>query len=78
MLRIIKDLSAVTTSGGTFKFVSRASETVGANFMDIAFTSRAHLSWAENESSGTVAEISYYVDQEGPEGSFRLLRQRCA
>lgn len=74
MLRIIKDLSAVTTSGGTFKFVSRASETVGANFMDIAFISRAHLGWADNESSGTLAEIGYYVDREGPEGSVRLLR----
>lgn len=75
MLRLIKDLSAVTTAGGTFKFVSRASETAGANFMEIAFTSRSHLSWMENENSGTVAEIGYYVDQEGPEGSFRLLRR---
>jgi general secretion pathway protein J len=75
MLRIIKDLTAVTLNGGTFKFVSRTSETAGANFMEIAFTSRAHLSWAENESSGTLAEISYYVDQEGPEGSYRLMRQ---
>jgi general secretion pathway protein J len=75
MLRIIKDLSAVTMNGGTFKFVSRTSETVGANFMEIAFTSRAHLSWVDNESSGTLAEIGYYVDQEGPEGSFRLLRR---
>lgn len=75
MLRIIKDLSAVTMAGGTSKFVSRASETTGANFMEIAFTSRAHLSWVDNESSGTVAEISYYVDQEGPEGSVRLLRR---
>ncbi|MDP2268641.1 MAG: prepilin-type N-terminal cleavage/methylation domain-containing protein, partial [Deltaproteobacteria bacterium] len=75
MLRIIKDLTAVTTAGGKFKFVSRASETAGANFMEIAFTSRAHLSWADNESSGTRAEISYYVDQEGPEGGVRLLRR---
>jgi prepilin-type N-terminal cleavage/methylation domain-containing protein len=75
MLRIIKDLSAVTTSGGTFRFVCRASETAGANFMDIAFTSRAHLSWVENESSGTLAAISYYVDEDGPEGSIRLLRR---
>lgn len=75
MLRMIKDLSAVTMNGGTFKFVSRTSETAGANFMEIAFTSRAHLSWVENESSGTVAEIGYYVDQEGPEGSYRLMRQ---
>jgi general secretion pathway protein J len=75
MLRIIKDLSAVTTAGGTFKFVSRVSETAGANYMEIAFTSRAHLGWADNESSGTLAEISYYVDEEGPEGSVRLLRR---
>jgi general secretion pathway protein J len=75
MLRIIKDLSAVTLNGGTFKFVSRTSDTAGANFMEIAFTSRAHLSWVDNESSGTLAEIGYYVDQEGPEGSFRLLRR---
>ena len=75
MLRIIKDLTAVTMTGGTTKFVSRTSETAGANFMEIAFTSRAHLSWVENESSGTPAAISYYVDDEGPEGSFRLLRR---
>jgi prepilin-type N-terminal cleavage/methylation domain-containing protein len=75
MLRIIKDLSAVTMNGGTFKFVSRTSETAGANFMELVFISRAHLSWTESESSGTVAEISYYVDQEGPEGSYRLMRQ---
>jgi general secretion pathway protein J len=75
MLRIIKDLSAVTMNGGTFKFVSRTSETVGANFMEIAFTSRAHLSWVDNESLGTLAEVGYYVDQEGPEGTYRLMRQ---
>lgn len=75
MLRIIKDLSVVTTSGGTAKFVSKASEAAGANFMDIAFTSRAHLSWVDTESSGTLAEIGYYVDEEGPEGTFRLLRR---
>lgn len=75
MLRVIKDLSSVTMSGGTFKFVSRASEIAGTNFMDIAFTSRAHLSWVENESSGTLAVISYYVDEEGPGGSARLLRR---
>ena len=75
MLRIIKDLTSVTMNGGTFKFVSRTSETAGADFMEIAFTSRAHLSWVDKESLGTVAEIGYYVDQEGPEGSFRLMRQ---
>jgi prepilin-type N-terminal cleavage/methylation domain-containing protein len=75
MLRIIKDLSTVAMNGGTFTFVSRSSETVAGNFMDIAFTSRAHLSWTDNESSGTLAEIGYYVDTEGPEGSVRLLRR---
>ena len=77
MLRMLKDLSAVTASGAgsTFKFVSRASETAGANFMEIAFTSRSHLSWVDNEGSGTLAEIGYYVDQGGPDGTFRLLRR---
>jgi len=75
MLRIIKDLTAVTMNGGTFKFVSRVSDTVGANFMEISFVSRSHISWIENESSGTMAEITYYVDQQGPEGSYRLMRQ---
>ena len=75
MLRLIKDLSAITPAGGTVKFVSRVSEMAGPNFMELAFISRSHLSWVENESPGTVAEIGYYVDQSGPEGSFRLMRR---
>ena len=71
---MLKDLSAVSTSGGAFKFVSRPAEVMGTNFMDLTFLARAHLAWSESDSSGTTAEITYYVAEDA-EGGHRLLRR---
>lgn len=74
MQRMLKDLAAVTASGGAFKFVSRPAYVTGGNFTDITFLARAHLAWSENELSGAPAEITYYVEED-TEGGYRLLRR---
>ncbi len=75
MNRILKDLGAVATVDPKFKFLSKASEISGMDSMDLTFLSRSHLAWTEKDYSGALAEITYYVDEEGPEGTHRLLRQ---
>lgn len=72
--RLLKDLAAVTTTGGLFKFVSRPADVTGINFTDLTFLARAHLAWSESEISGTPAEITYYVEED-TEGVHRLLRR---
>lgn len=72
--RMLKDLPAITTSAGAFKFVSRPSDVPGANFTDIAFFARAHLAWSKSENSGALAEITYSVEED-KEGGYRLLRR---
>ncbi len=74
MNRMLKDLGAVAMLNGAFRFVSRPSVAAGADFAELTFISRAHLAFREDESSGALAEIAYYVEQEGEEGSYRLLR----
>ncbi|MFZ3115319.1 MAG: prepilin-type N-terminal cleavage/methylation domain-containing protein [Syntrophales bacterium] len=74
MQRMLKDLAAVTASGGAFKFVSRPAYVTGGNFTDLTFLARAHLAWSEKEFSGAPAEITYYVEED-TEGGYRLLRR---
>ncbi len=75
MNRMLKDLGAVAASGGTFKFVAQSSVAGGADFTDLTFFSRAHLALRDNDVSGSLAEITYYVDREGEGGSYRLMRR---
>jgi general secretion pathway protein J len=72
--RLLKDLATVTSTGGAYKFVSRPSEVPAADFTDLTFLARAHLGWTETELSGTPAEITYAVVEDG-EGGYRLMRR---
>lgn len=73
--RMMRDLGSLVTPGSDFAFVSGNSAAAGGDFMDLSFRSRAHLSFSEKEPSGTIADITYYVDDEGPDGTHRLMRR---
>src|SRR3972149_2705904 len=75
MERMLKDLGALSMSGGKFRFVARPSEIAGPTFLDLTFISRAHLAFAENENPSGLAEITYYVDEDESKEGYRLMRR---
>ena len=78
MDRIIKDLSSLQTSFGSFDFHAEKKTLGNRNFYSLSFWSAAHLAFGENEGDGSPATISYYVEEDEGGGSFSLRRADVA
>jgi prepilin-type N-terminal cleavage/methylation domain-containing protein len=63
MDRMIKDLSSLQTSSGTFDLRAEEKTLSKHNFYSLSFWSASHLVFGENEGTGRPAEISYYVQR---------------
>jgi prepilin-type N-terminal cleavage/methylation domain-containing protein len=74
MDRMIKDLSSLQTSSGTFDLRAEKKTLSKHNFYSLSFWSASHLVFGENEGTGRPAEISYYVQEDEGGGSFSLWR----
>jgi general secretion pathway protein J len=75
MDRLLKDIGALSTTDGKFNLISRPSEVGRADFTDLTFISRSHLSLSENEIQSGLAEITYYVDEDETKEGYRLMRR---
>jgi prepilin-type N-terminal cleavage/methylation domain-containing protein len=74
MDRMIKDLSSLQTSSGTFDLRAEKKTLSKHDFYSLSFWSASHLVFGENEGTGRPAEISYYVQEDEGGGSFSLWR----
>ena len=74
MDRMIKDLSAMQTSAGSFDFRAEKKTISNREFYSLSFWSASHLAFGENEGEGRPAAISYYVQEDEGQGSFSLWR----
>ncbi len=78
MDRLIRDLSSLQPSGGTFYFTAEKEKIKNNEFHSLYFWSAAHLALEENEGQGSPAVIRYMVQEEGNEGGFSLWRADAA
>jgi general secretion pathway protein J len=74
MDRMVKDLSALQTSSGSFDFRAEKKTLSNREFYSLSFWSASHLAFGENEGTGRPAAISYYVQEDAGGGSFSLWR----
>jgi general secretion pathway protein J len=74
MDRMIKDLSSIQLSSGSFDFRSEKKTLNNREFYSLSFWSASHLAFGENEGEGYPAAISYYVQEDEGGGSFSLWR----
>ena len=74
MDRMIRDLSSLQTSGGSFSLHAEKEKINKKEFHSLYFWSAAHLAFGENESESRPATITYYVHEDENEGSFSLWR----
>ena len=74
MDRMIKDLSAMQTSAGSFDFRAEKKTLSNREFYSLSFWSASHLAFGENEGEGRPASISYYVQEDEGGDSFSLWR----
>jgi len=74
MDRMIKDLSALQTSSGSFDFRAEKKTLSNREFYSLSFWSASHLAFGENEGEGRPAAISYYVQEDEGGDSFSLWR----
>jgi len=74
MDRMIKDLSALQTSSGSFDFRAEKKTLSTREFYSLSFWSASHLAFGENEGEGRPAAISYYVQEDEGGDSFSLWR----
>ncbi len=74
MDRLIRDLSSLQPSGNSFYLTAEKEKIDRKEFHTIHFWSAAHLAFGEKETSGRPATVSYYVREEGSEGSVSLWR----
>ena len=74
MDRIIKDLSSLQKSSGSFDLHAEKKNSGNREFHSVSFWSASHLAFGENESEERPAEISYYVREDDDGKSFSLLR----
>jgi len=74
MDRMIKDLSSLQASSGSFDFRAEKKTLSAREFYVLSFWSASHLVFGENEGAGRPAAISYYVQEDEGGGSFSLWR----
>jgi prepilin-type N-terminal cleavage/methylation domain-containing protein len=74
MDRMIKDLSSLQSSSGSFDFRAQKITLSNKEFYSLFFWSASHLAFGENESTGRPAAISYYVQEDEGGNSFSLWR----
>jgi prepilin-type N-terminal cleavage/methylation domain-containing protein len=74
MDRMIKDLSSLQTTSGSFDLRAEKKTLSNREFYSLSFWSASHLAFGENEGTGRPAEISYYVQEDEGGGSFSLWR----
>ena len=74
MDRMIKDLSSLQTSSGSFDLRAEKKTLSKREFYSLSFWSASHLTFGENEGAGRPAAISYYVQEDEGGGSFSLWR----
>jgi prepilin-type N-terminal cleavage/methylation domain-containing protein len=74
MDRMIKDLSSLQPSSGSFDFRAEKKTLSNREFYSLSFWSASHLAFGENESTGRPAAISYYVQENEGGSSFSLWR----
>ena len=74
MDRMIKDLSSLQPSAGSFYLRAEKKKLDDHEFHSISFWSASHLAFGENESEGRPAAISYYVKEDEDGKSFSLWR----
>jgi hypothetical protein len=78
MDRMIKDLSSLQMSSGSFDFRAEKKPLSNREFYSLSFWSASHLAFGENEGEGYPAAISYYVVEDEGGGSFSLWRSDLA
>ncbi|MGB5217214.1 MAG: prepilin-type N-terminal cleavage/methylation domain-containing protein [Smithella sp.] len=78
MDRIIRDLSSLQTSGGSYYFTAKKEKIQKREFHSLYFWSAAHLAFGVNEGEGSPATISYTIHEDNSEGSFSLWRADLA
>jgi prepilin-type N-terminal cleavage/methylation domain len=78
MDRMIKDLSSLQMSGGSFDFRAEKKTLSNREFYSLSFWSASHLAFGENEGEGGPAAISYYVVEDEGGDSFSLWRSDLA
>lgn len=74
MDRMIKDLSSLQASSGSFDFRAEKKTLSKREFYSLSFWSASHLVFGENEGAGRPAAISYYVQEDEGGGSVSLWR----
>jgi len=78
MNRMIKDLSSLQLSSGSFDFRAEKKTLSNREFYSLSFWSASHLAFGENEGEGRLAAISYYVVEDEGGVSFSLWRSDLA
>ena len=74
MDRMIKDLSSLQSSSGSFDLRAEKKTMSKREFYSLSFWSASHLPFGENDSTGRPAAISYTVQEDEGGGSFSLWR----
>jgi general secretion pathway protein J len=74
MDRLIKDLSSLQKSSGSFYLNAEVKKSGNREFHSVSFWSSSHLAFGEDESEGRPATISYYFQESDDGKSFSLLR----
>ncbi|HPQ43909.1 MAG TPA: prepilin-type N-terminal cleavage/methylation domain-containing protein [Syntrophales bacterium] len=67
MARMIIDLESVCRYDDSFRFISEEFEIADNRFMNLSFFSSAHLDPEYGDVTG-IAQIGYYIEEEGEEG----------
>jgi len=78
MDRMIKDLSSLQMSSGSFDFRAEKKTLSNREFYSLSFWSASHLAFGENEGTGRPAAINYYVQEDEGGKSFSLWRSDIA
>ena len=74
MERMIKDLSSLQASSGSFDFRAEKKTLSKREFYSLSLWSASHVVFGENEGAGRPAAISYTVQEDEGGGSFSLWR----
>jgi general secretion pathway protein J len=74
MDRMIKDLSSLQLSSGSFDLRAEKKILSNREFYSLFFWSASHLAFGENEGERRPAAISYYVQEDEEGNSFSLWR----
>jgi len=78
MDRMIKDLSSLQLSSGSFDLRAEKKTLSNREFYSLSFWSASHLAFGENEGEASPAAISYYVVEDEGGNSFSLWRSDLA